>query len=345
MLPELRARRALACVGQGPDVHLDPVASVNNEVWMTSDLVVRVGCRPEQRLRRESQLAQVLPAGVGYPPLVGWGAEMGSEWLVLQRVPGVPLSRAWPTMSRDQRRAAIGDLAARLRLIHATATPPLAPLRHLPQQLDPAPSGTMAVARLVVALGRAGNLAHVDDRVTDALAQMVRDLAPCLEPFTARTLIHGDLSFENVLWDTREGRVTAILDFEWSRGAPADLDLDVLLRYCAYPDLHVPTSYSERTHARDYAEVPFWLAEDYPELFSRPGQLDRCRVYAAAWDVEELLDYPPSGPPSSLDERHPYRRLIALLDGDSHLDRMDRTERTPEVRAPSLADAPSVPTS
>lgn len=323
MLPELRARRALASVGLRPDVHLEPAASVNNEVWMTPDLVVRVSCRPEQRLRRESQLAQILPPGVGYPPMVGWGAEMGSEWLVLHRVQGIPLSRAWPTMTTDQRRSAIRDLADRLRLIHTTPTPALAPLRHLPQQLDPAPSGTMAVARLLVALGRAGNLHHVDSRITDALSDMIKDLAWCLEPFTARTLIHGDLSFENLLWDSRKGQLTAVLDFEYARGAPSDLDLDVLLRYCAYPDLHVPASYASDTLARDYADVPYWLAEDYPELFSRPAQLDRCRIYAAAWDVEELLAYPPVGGAATLDARHPYRRLIALLDGDTHLDRMD----------------------
>ncbi len=323
MLPELRARRALASVGLRPDVTLEPVASVNNEVWLTPDLVVRVSCQPEQRLRRESQLAQVLLTGVGYPPMVGWGAEMGSEWLVMRRVPGIPLSRAWPSMTPEQRRAAIGDLAARLRLIHHTNAPPLAPLRHLPQQLDPAPSGEMAVARLLIALGRAGNLTHVDGRITDALTEMVRDLAPSLEPFTARTLIHGDLSFENLLWDPVDQQLTAVLDFEWARGAPADLDLDVLLRFCAYPDLHVPDSYAGSTHSRDYSSVPFWLAEDYPELFSAPNQLDRCRVYAVAWDVEELLDYPPPTGPSTLDHRHPYRRLIALLDHDSHLDRMD----------------------
>ncbi len=324
MLPELRARRALSSVGLRPNVGLEAVESVNNEVWMTDDLVVRVSCRPDQRLRREAQLSQVLPNAVGYPPVLGYGAEMGSEWLVLGRLPGYPLSRCWPTMSRDQRRRAIGELAERLKLIHSTQVPALAPLRHLPQLLDPAPSGTMAVARLVVSLDRAGRLEHVDRRVADDLAEMVQRLAWCLEPFTSRTLIHGDLSFENLLWDPHANRLQAILDFEWARGAPRDLDLDVFLRFCAYPDLHVPSAYAGTTLARDYAEVPFWLAEDYPELFSAAEQLDRCRLFAIAWDVEELLTYPPTVGPAHLDARHPYRRLQAMLVGDSHLDRMDK---------------------
>lgn len=324
VLPELRARRALASVGVRPDQALEPVASVNNEVWMTSDVVVRVSCRPEQRLRREAQLAQVLPNAVGYPPLVGYGGEMGSEWLVLRRLPGLPLSRCWPTLSHGDRRTAIRALAARLKLIHTTAAPALPPLRHLPQLLDPAPSGLTAVARLILALDQASRLPHVDRGLTDDLAQLVRDLAPVLDPFTSSTLIHGDLSFENLLWDPQSGRLLAVLDFEWARPAPADLDLDVLLRFCAMPDLHVPAAYADDTHARDYAEVPFWLAEDYPELFSSPHQLDRCRLYAVAWDVEELLAYPPTAASGHLDARHPYRRLQSLLIGTSHLDRMDR---------------------
>lgn len=325
VLPELRARRALASLGFRPDVALTPIESVNNEVWMTQDKVVRVSCRPEQRLRREAQLSHVLPAEVGYPPVLGYGAEMGCEWLVMGRVAGMPLSRVWPSMDRDLRRDAIGQVVERMRAIHATPAPPLAPLRNLPQPIDPAPTGTMAAARLLVALDRAGALEFVDHRVTDELSDLVRSLAWCLQPFAGRTLIHGDLTFENILWDPHARRVVAVVDFEWSRGAPIDLDLDVLLRFCAFPDLHVPASYSAMTLPGDYADVPRWLAEAYPELFSAPNQLDRCRLFSIAFDVEELLNFPPSMSSSRLDARHPYRRLQSVLIGDSHLDRMDRS--------------------
>ena len=41
---------------------------------------------------------------------------------------------------------------------------------------------------------------------------------------------------------------------------------------------------------------PFWLAEDYPELFSMDHQLDRVKIYAIAWDIQELLRFPPTSP-------------------------------------------------
>ena len=90
VLPELRARRALSSIGLQPNVAIEAVESVNNEVWMTDELVVRVSCRPDQRLRREAQLSQILPQAVGYPPVLGYGAEMGSEWLVLGRITYTP---------------------------------------------------------------------------------------------------------------------------------------------------------------------------------------------------------------------------------------------------------------
>src|SRR5690606_22131923 len=74
---------------------------------------------------------------------------------------------------------------------------------------------------------------HVDPGLLRDAESMVRGDAPAIEPFTADTLIHGDLHFENVLWDGYV--ITAVLDFEFSRGAPIDLELDVLLRFCAFP--------------------------------------------------------------------------------------------------------------
>ena len=39
--------------------------------------------------------------------------------------------------------------------------------------------------------------------------------------------------FENVLY--HDGRIQAILDFEWARRGPRDIDLDVLLRFVFFP--------------------------------------------------------------------------------------------------------------
>ena len=132
--------------------------------------------------------------------------------------------------------------------------------------------------------------------------------------------MHGDLTFENVLWDGQ--RITAILDFEWARPGPADLDLDVFLRFCALPHLHVAEDYEHLTHAEDYREVPWWLAEDYPELFSFPNQFERVRLSSIAYDVRDLLITPPNDEVGNLSQHHAYHRLAATVDGTSYLNRL-----------------------
>src|SRR3546814_15452323 len=106
--------------------------------------------------------------------------------------------------------------------------------------------------------------------------ELVQDIGAAVQPFTSETLIHGDLTFENILWD--DG-ITALLDVEWSRPGPPDLDLDIILRCCAYPHLHVAERHVAATRAVDYADVPAWLAEDYPDPFAVPLPHDRPRLH------------------------------------------------------------------
>jgi hypothetical protein len=122
-----------------------------------------------------------------------------------------------------------------------------------------------------------------------------------------------------VLWDGRS--LTGLLDFEWSRTAPSDLDLDVLLRFCAFPGAHLPAHLEGHVSARDYDELPGWLANCYPGLFAHPRLLDRLRIYALGFEAGQLLNSQPVTSLQHLPPLHPYRRLRQLLDGLGHLDR------------------------
>lgn len=317
-LAEARARSALAKAGLNPKVPLTPLSSVTNEVWLAGDHVIRVNRHPVQRLYREAILADVLPAEVGIPHVVKYGGIIGADWTVVDRVPGQVLSRCWPSMSREQRRKAVSDLAYRLRHLHQWVCPEPIPAIDSPQLLDS--SEDHPVERVVAALSRAQDLDHVDPVMILEAKAIVRDTAGTLDPFDAKTFVHGDLHFENVMWDGEQ--VTAILDFEWSRAAPPDLELDVFLRFCAYPELHVAEDYEHLTRADDYADVPWWLAEDYPELFDVPNQFERMRIYAIAFEVREVLLNPPQCEPTELHPSHPYHRLQQVVAGTSHIDQL-----------------------
>jgi hygromycin-B 7''-O-kinase len=320
-LAEARARTALLRAGLEPAAELFRASSVTNEVWLTAEHVVRVNRTANHRLRREALLGPWLPPEVRYPPVVAHGTETGSDWLVLRRVPGKPLSRCWPQMSFDQRRSAIRQIAEMLKALHGwECTLDLAPIE-APHLLDIGTHGG-AVGPVLAALEAAMQLDHVDPGMLREVIGIVEHGAQALEPFTSTTLIHGDLTFENVLWD--QGTVTAMLDFEWARLAPRDLELDILLRFCAYPFLHVAEDYEHLTKAAAYSDIPWWLAEDHPALFDFARQIDRMRVYSIAYDVRELLQFPPSASPRRLSEYHPYHRLVRLVQRRSYLDDLGR---------------------
>ena len=319
-LAQLRAMQALEAAGLARPARLEAASSVTNEVWLADDVVVRINRRVDGRLRREAALARYLPPELGYPGVVAAGGKAGSDWLVVRRVDGFVLSRCWPSMPVADRRAAVCQLARKLRALHATRTPKGLPPIDSPQLLD---AGSLApIMPLLQAFDRARSLDNVDAGLVDALRSLVSEYGSALQPFGDNTLIHGDLTFENVLWDGRT--ITAVLDFEWSRGAPADVDLDVFLRMCAFPFLHVAADYEHLTRPADYVDIPRWLAEEYPELFATARAYERLVVYAIAYDLRELLAHPPRSGARNLSPYHPLNRLLNTARGESHLRWLDR---------------------
>jgi len=316
-----RARHALAKAGLDPSIELHPLSSVTNEVWGAGSHIVRVNRHPVARLWREATLSTtLLSAGVGCPPIVAYGGIVGADWMITERLPGQVLSRCWPAMSRADRRSAITQLAERLQQLHAYVLNESLPEVATPQ-LFASSAGPGSFDRLMCGLDAAQDLEHIDPVLILRAKTLVRENLAALDPVPAETLIHGDIHFENVLWDGE--RITGLLDFEWARTAAPDLELDVFLRFCAFPFLHVAEDYEQVTLPGDYAEVPRWLAEDYPELFAHPRLQDRLRVYSIAYDLRELLMDPPDRPVELLSHLHPYHRLADTVEGRGHIDLLD----------------------
>jgi len=243
---------------------------------------------------------------------------------VCRRVPGLVLGRCWPSMTRSERREVITQFAAKMRALHRVQMPTGLPETTSPQLLGGA--GALGpTTPLLEGLERVRALDHVDAGLVSAATRIVGDTSYTLDPWQTSTLVHGDLHFENVLWDGTT--ITALLDFEYARSGPPDLDLDVFLRFCAYPFLHVAPDYERLTRAEDYAEVPFWLAEDYPELFAHPKQYERLRLYCIAYDVRELLAFPPKAPAKELSQHHAVNRLRRTVDARGHLDQFASRSR------------------
>jgi len=318
-LAQARARGALAKAGLDSQVELEALPSVTNEVWAAGEAIVRINRHPVPRLWREATLEATLPEAVGCPRVLGYGGLGGADWMVTERIPGEALSRCWPTMSTEDRRDAVRQVSDRLRHLHGfVPREPLPPLNG-PQLLDTT-SLSAPTSDLLHALDLLQELPHVDPVVALQAKMLVRFDEPALDPSPSSGVIHGDLHFENVLWDG--SRVTGLLDFEYARPAPADLELDVFLRFCAYPFLHVAADYQDVSDPADYEDVPVWLAEDMPELFAAPRFLDRLRIYSVAYDVRDLLEEPPDRAVDELHHLHAWHRLVDTIEGRGHIDRL-----------------------
>jgi aminoglycoside phosphotransferase (APT) family kinase protein len=310
----LRATAALAEAGL-PGLALERVASNANEVWFAGPYVLRVCPVPDGwQLSNEARIATHLPDAVPHPRIVAGGRTSYGEWLLLERLEGEVLSRAWPAMREGARVEAVRQLGEALRALHAT---PLDGIEDLfgdedtlecPHQLPP--------SRVLQLLRRADTITSVDRRLLDAAREIVFRHRDSLDEDEPEVLVHGDLHFENVLWDGE--RVTALLDLEWSRPGPADLDLDILLRYCADPTDSRPVDEQAAT-ATDLRSVPRMLRDAYPELFAHPQLNDRLAIYCLAYDVRDLLLNRPHGREEDLPLSHPVRRIRRLVEGRGHL--------------------------
>jgi hygromycin-B 7''-O-kinase len=320
-LAKARARQALADAGLPSEGPLEPLRSVTNEVWLSAEYLIRLNRRQDGRLQKEMAVGGLLPPALTYPEAVAYGGEPGGDWLILRRPRGRVLSQAWPHLATPQRNLAIQHLAHLLQVVHSLPAP-----AELPEIDDPPLLVSVDLesptADLVRAIDRLAPLPNIDAGLMADTLGLVRDLTLSLEPFRATTMVHGDVHFENILWDGT--RAHTLLDWKWARPAPPDVDLDVLLRFCAHPYAYVADAHRHHATADEYVDVPWQLADAYPDLFSHNRQFDRMRVFSIAYDVRELLLYPPPVPVDRLPDHHAYHRLEAVLTGRSYLDDLAR---------------------
>jgi aminoglycoside phosphotransferase (APT) family kinase protein len=258
----------------------------------------------------EARILRLLPPEVPHATTVAQGRIGRQEWLVLERVPGVPLVVAWPSLNQDERAQAARDLGTLLHALHQISVP--VDLRNPWLDDALAPGGPRRDAyhapptryhdMLDAVRAAPGIERGVLDEVGAFIAERLDAFAP--EP---DVLVHADVHFANILW--HDGHISALLDFESARPAPPDLELDTLLRFVREPRLYDWMSQPDKWIGSDLEKFTDGLATAYPELFSQPRLAARLAVYEALWQLVQLHHFPPgSGPPD------PWGRLLALLE-------------------------------
>jgi len=286
------------------------VPSSNNDVWRVEDGYLRVAWRGDRgRLAREAEILGRLRGALPVPQVLDCGGDERLSWSLTAAVPGTPLDGlcTWPAPAglRDIAREPAGLLQA----LHSWPVPAelAGMLRHAVVDPDPL---RRAGAELVLlppssALGlipAARQLPFTDHGVLDAVAGSLAELGDLADAGND-VLLHGDFYLGNVL--VGDGHASALIDFEFARMGPPDLELISVVRALdAETRLGVPRP-----------PLLAWLAEDYAELFAAPDLHRRLWLYAIAYTIRHIIFWPPDrAEADGLDPGHPLHTLRRLID-------------------------------
>jgi hypothetical protein len=272
-----------------PDAAPLLLPSDSNDAWRIGDVILRICWRGDRdRFLREAAVLAVLPPEVHGPRLLDAGRTGDLAWQLTHAMAGVPLTHAWRTLTEPQRREAVQQLGTCLAALHTHPLPAdvrtmLAAPRPGPH---PAPSDVVGADihplpyhRLVRLLDPVRALPGGDPGLIDVLAERLDALARH-DPFLGDTeqygCVHGDAHLGNALW--HNGSV-ALLDFEWVRIGPPDLDLE--------PFIRIDTD--GVTFTPDVRAVLGWLAETHPTAFTSPDLLHRLWLYQLGSALRDIV--------------------------------------------------------
>ncbi|MEY9929139.1 aminoglycoside phosphotransferase (APT) family kinase protein [Catenulispora sp. GP43] len=324
---EAVARQRLARIARSAGLSLTGdevfVESGSNDAWLLPEAVLRVCWRGDvDRLVRESELAMVLPEGVPGPRVLDCGRDGALSWMLVKRHHATSLWHAWQSEPAPVLHDYVTQLADIMRRLHEWH-PPAAILERYraaeaadtetdPVRIAASTLTPLAAAHLHRLIEHARDRPYVDAAILDRIAARLSATATAAAgagagialPIdrTADVLLHADCTPANVLIE--DGRIIALLDFEWSRLGPRDIDL-TLPSFWAWVD-------GQRPDNGRPAIVP-WLTEAYPALATTP---ERHWFHRTGFALRGLIHWPDYAPEAELPLAHPVRQLRHLADAE-----------------------------
>jgi len=287
--------------------------SASNEAWKVSDIVVRISWSGDrERLLREVMVLEHLPASVPHPEVLGHGRTGGRTWTLTRWVPGDVAIATWRSMSSASRDRFARQLADALAALHQWSPPagvlelvarrPSAATVHdlIGQDVNPLP-----IDRALALADEAKRAPHADPAVIDAFAERLRELRAFDVAGFDSAVIHGDIHLRNLV--EVDSSLQTVLDFEWVRLGPPDLDLQAFLR---------------AEEEAESADVITRLAEHYPGIVAHPQIVERLWLYDLACTIRDVIVCPATTAPAHLRSHHPLRRLPVIVESATYIERL-----------------------
>lgn len=202
-------------------------------------------------------LAHELPIGALAGPFVPGehSTTVPLYWSLETRLRGHELASVWPRASGTERSAIVDRIAEMTHRLHFSSA-------HFPIPPYFAPTagnGDDFPAKLTSALEELA-LMGIERTVLAQLAQRI-DESNMAAPFTKLVPAHVDIHPDNIL--IADSGECALIDFEWARMAPADIEWDNLLRWVFVKQIGPVEQFAELVFS--LASVGFGLGAVSPE--------------------------------------------------------------------------------
>jgi aminoglycoside phosphotransferase (APT) family kinase protein len=287
--------------------------SASNEAWKVGDIVVRISWSGDrERAWREVMVLQHLPASVPHPEVLEHGTTANRAWTLTRWVPGDIAIDTWRAMSSAGRDRLARQLADALAALHQWSPP--ADVRELVasrgsaatvddligQDVNPLP-----IDRALALVDEAKRSPYADPSIIDAVAERLRELRGFDVGGVDEAVIHGDIHLRNVV--TAGSSLQTILDFEWVRFGPPDLDLQAFLR--------------AEEEAESHDVIPR-LAAHYPAIVAHPRVVERLWLYDLACTLRDVIVCPAKAAPEHLPSHDPLRRLPVIVESPAYIEQL-----------------------
>lgn len=282
----------------GRNIRVLSGGQVNQVFLIDGEYVLRIGSREDafQRLKHETELMHSLVGKIPVPRIYAFGQQDGLVYQIQQFIPGQKLYSIWKRLQPDVQENIVAELAAHLKILHSMISPNFGYARQDTKRYDAWPDFLSDKFKHTLEEIKALNIRIVPGFLElavnyfDVHKHVLQDGVPAL--------VHGDLSLMNILVDN--GRISAILDFEYSLQAPIDYELWVMEAFCLYPNDYAEED-KEGFCTADFASFIPLLHKHYPGLFEIQHLRERLNIYHLesalsnylAWRKDNLNTIPP----------------------------------------------------
>lgn len=248
--------------------HIERVGhGIANHVYIAGDLVIRFGTGSDASgFPRAVAVLRAAENIVRVPRVIYEDCQCAMvpvPVMIVERMPGEPLARLWPTWDERSKLSILEAMAEMLHALHGLRPADVPAARFsTPWWKERAER----IERLLVALRPTPG---IPDPWFDRMSSYFDEHRAALTDSPVACIVHNDVTLDNIL--VSRGNVTALLDFDCVLAAPAELDWWGLLFASDNFDPWVEPSRLQRLPGFD---------------LSAPGVLERFRI----GEIESLLD-------------------------------------------------------